>query len=481
MQTQPMDQTKQELPAPAIGAQTWVVWRIVALLSLVGCIFCEVLFNLLPIDHDTLLLYWFYPAALLLASQMIFQERITKHLPIKLLLVTLLWSSATVVLNFRRAQLVDSYTWFAAATTALFLCFSISYAYHKKELERLLALLAGATLLAVTLLSAAGLIAVFFEPIAAKLPSVFEGIGIWEGRLSLDTHPNRSAPAPALGVVLSILIFAADKKLWRRLAALLCGIICLVTLSLTVSRTAILAAGLAAGFMALVLLEDALRPRMHAIFRWCVCALAAVLVIFAVYQGAVLTAQACNTMIDRQQASTAQQERETTSITAVAERDLSDADSFNGRTDIWRGVFRGIQENPKILVFGTGPKMASEVMAPYFPPESPVGIFHNSLVGALVAYGVVGILLILAFLVLVAVAALRLSFGKQAAHPLALRLLPAVLLFAFAEGMMEDFLFANLSLNIVCVWFMIAAGLVLRQTGKEPKATPKEIAENYPQ
>ena len=44
-------------------------WRVVAVVSLIACIAIEVLFNLLPIDHNTTLLFWFFPSSLLLFSQ----------------------------------------------------------------------------------------------------------------------------------------------------------------------------------------------------------------------------------------------------------------------------------------------------------------------------------------------------------------------------------------------------------------------------
>ena len=66
-------------------------WRLVAVLSLMGCIAVEVLFNLMPIDHDTVLLYWFFPVSLLLLSQLYFHEHFTRHFEIKLLIAFLLW------------------------------------------------------------------------------------------------------------------------------------------------------------------------------------------------------------------------------------------------------------------------------------------------------------------------------------------------------------------------------------------------------
>ena len=72
---------------------------------------------------------------------------------------------------------------------------------------------------------------------------------------------------------------------------------------------------------------------------------------------------------------------------------------------------------------------------------------------------------------LVAVFAFRLSFGKRTrALPLAVRMLPAVLIYAVAEGMMEDFLFAYASLSIAYIWFMIAAGFIIHLCRTEAAA-----------
>ena len=435
-------------------------WRLVAVLSLMGCIAVEVLFNLMPIDHDTVLLYWFFPVSLLLLSQLYFHEHFTRHFEIKLLISFLLWGVFTVVLNFRRSQLVDSYGWFSCICAAVFLCFSLPYAFTAKSAKRVLYLLALVTLIAVALLSILSMIAIYAKDLAAKVPSIFEGIDIWGGRLAIDAHPNRSAPAPAMGVILAVYLFTAEKKAWRRVLIVLLASVCFVPLALTASRTAILGAGLALGYMAFLALKGALKGRLPQVLRYALCAVAAAVVLFGFYKGAEATAQLSNAALSRIEQT--EQVTKAESTEAVEERTFNDAESFNGRTDIWRGVWNGLTENPKILAFGTGPWMASEVMAPYFPVDSPIGIFHNSLVGTLVAYGVVGLLLALLFLVLVAVAALRLSLGNKHAHPLYIRMLPAVLLFAVSEGMMEDFLFANTSFNIVWIWFLITAGFTFR-------------------
>lgn len=482
-------------------------WRFIAVLSLMGCIAVEVLFNLLPVDHDTLILYWFFPASLLLVSQLYFGLRFTQQAEIKFLLIFFVWGCATVILNYGRAQLVDSYEWFASICTTQFLCFSLPYAFKKDDARRVLRMLALATLIAAAILCVVSLIAVFVKNIAVKMPSVFEGIGIEGGRLSIDNHPNRSAPAPALGVILAGILLVDTKKMWWRMLIVLGAIVCFIPLALTDSRTAIIGAGLAVAFETSLSFHQTFKDRISSTLRISLALLVAVVVAVSFYKVSTLTRQLCNTALVREETTVASMQdsletgmmeetstssqpaanepivvegtSEGTAPTAVVTekvitRDFSDAGSFNGRTEIWRGVWNGIKENPKIFLIGTGPEIASEVMSPYFPLKSPIGIFHNSLVGALVSYGLPGVILSLAFLAMAALASIRLVFGKTADQPLAVRLLPAVMLFAVAESMMEDFLFTSTTLNIVWIWFMIAAGSIFRLGHQESKTNRLE-------
>ena len=500
MKTQSQRVLNQENHILSLRENQVFSWRFIATLSLVGCIVVEVLFNLLPIDHDTLILYWFFPASLLLVSQLYFDLRFTQKFEIKVLLIFFVWGCATVILNYKRAQLVDSYEWFASICTTIFLCFSLPYAFKKDDTTRVISMLAIATLIAAVILSIVSLIAVFVKDIAVKMPSVFEGIDIGGGRLSIDSHPNRSAPAPALGVILSGILITDTKKLWLRLLIVLSAIICFIPLALTDSRTAIIGVGLAVAFEAALSFQHTLKDRINSTLRVSFALLIAVVVAVSFYKASTLTQQLCNAALVRQETTVAflqdssqtskpketplplppavrepimaKDTSEGSAPAAAAEkiitRDFSDAGSFNGRTEIWRGVWSGIMQNPKIFLVGTGPEMASEVMSPYFPPNSPIGIFHNSLVGAFVSYGVPGFILSVAFLAMAALASIRLAFGKTVNQPLAVRLLPAIMLFAVAEGMMEDFLFAYQALNVSWVWFMIAAGFVVYAIKQEP-------------
>lgn len=472
-------------------------WRLIAVLSLMGCIVIEILFNILPIDHNTLLLYWFYPASIMTLALLYFNLRFTKYWEIRFLLAYLGWMCVAIVLNRARAHFVESYQWFACACTTLFLCFSLPYALSKETARRVLTALAIATVLAVSLLSIVSLIAIYAQDFALKFPSIFEGICFSEGRLYIDNHPNRSAPAQALAIILVGYLLAQSKKIWQKVLWILLGILCFIPLAYTVSRTGIIGAGIALGFEVYLALQETLRNKTRAVLRVLIGVAAACVTLVAIYKGADLLGQANNAYLARIEAAQTQQSAEAlapsaeaapaeseeatpetaqpaasdNATTEVVSRDLSDADSFNGRTDIWRGVWKGLLENPKILVIGTGPVPASETMSPYFPVNSPVGLFHNSLVAVLVSFGVIGLLLTVALLGFIAVCAVKLSFGKRLqSMPLAMRMLPAVLLFTVAEGMMEDFLFAYQALSISWIWLMTAAGFVVYAVKKEPIA-----------
>ncbi len=504
-----------------------ISWRFLAVLSLAGCIAIEILFNILPIDHNTLLLYWFYPASLMTLTQLYYSVRFTKHAEIRFLFVYLCWMCLTILLNHSRAHMEESYRWFACTCTTLFLCFSLPYAFSKQTAGRVMTALAIATVLAISLLSIVSLIAIYFKTIAAKFPTIFEGISFYEGRLYIDNHPNRSAPAQALAVVLTGYLLAQSRKNWQRIVWALLGFLCFVPLALTVSRTAIIGAGIAVGFEVFVTLRETLRKKTRAVIRIAVCTIAACAALAIVYKGAELVGQANNAYLARTETAIALQEEASAISPAeepaanesaispteepaanesavspteepaanenmispteepaadentapeVVSRDLSDADSFNGRTDIWLGVWNGLLQNPKILAIGTGPLVAGDVMSPYFPVDSPIGLFHNSLLAVLVSFGMPGLLLTIVLLVIAAVSAVRLSFGtRKNSEPLAMRLLPAILIFTLAEGMMEDFLFAYQALSISWIWFMVAAGFVVRAVKQEPAAQKQGV------
>ncbi len=460
-------------------------WRFLALLALACCAAFDAIQYLVPLDNGTPLLYVFFPASVIVFAFLAYDCRYVKYPEIRFLVFFILWMCASVVLNRSRAHIVDSYLWFASVCVTSFLCFSFPYAFSKKGAARVLTVLAITTLAAVTLLSAVGLTAVFVKDAETRAPALFSGFGIYGGRLWLDSNPNRSAPYCAAGVVLTVYLLVRLKKALPRILVSIGGAICFTALVLTDSRTAIIGACVAIGFETFLLSNvwlnrAAWMKKARAALRVAISALMMCLAIAACYLGTGLVrsaydaysaetdyAAAAGAPVEEQALTPLQQDAdETPDLTA---RDITDMESMRIRLDIWAAVLKGLAGNPKILAIGTGPAVASDLMKPYFPEGSPVGIFHNSLLGALVSFGVVGLLFALIFLVLIAVAAVRFSFGGLTnADTLAVRLLPAMLLFTVSESMMEDFLFVNGGVNTVWIWFMFSAGFVLRFLKAEP-------------
>jgi len=289
MKEREQDQPKKRLSLPIPLRENGVLsWRFLAALTLIGCVVTEILFNIMPIDHDTLLMYWFFPVSLVLLTQLYFGLRFTKHREIRFLLVYLAWMCLTVLLNRNRAHLVEAYPWFMCVITVLFLCFSLPYAFDQKTASRVMTALAVATVLAVAFLSIVSLLSVYTNWFSGMFPSFSEGIFFDGGRLRIDNHPNRSAPAQAVAVILIGYLLARSRKRWQRVAWVLCGVLCYIPLALTVSRTGIIGAGLAIGFEVYLVLREVLKPRMKTVLRVFLCAIAACVSLVAIYEGAEL-------------------------------------------------------------------------------------------------------------------------------------------------------------------------------------------------
>jgi hypothetical protein len=131
----------------------------------------------------------------------------------------------------------------------MFLCFSFPYAFSKKSLIRVFKILAITTVVSVTFLSIIGLLAAFFHTITTLAPGLFSGFGFFNGRLSFDDHPNRSAPFCALAIVLTTILFMQTKKRYSGYCWSFCGIMCFVALALTDSRTGIFSMCVAVDWM----------------------------------------------------------------------------------------------------------------------------------------------------------------------------------------------------------------------------------------
>ena len=463
----------------------FISWQALALSSLAACIVFEVIRYVFPIGGETGLLYLFFPSSLMVLSLLVYTRHYLQYSEIKFIFAFFAWMCLTVIINHSRAHLIESYTWFNSLCVTTFLCFSFPYAYEKEASSRAFMIISITMILSVTFLSALGLLAVLFPRIIKSAPTLFSGFGIFESRLWLDNHPNRSAPFCAISVALAFISYIQIKNKFKRALILLCGVICFCALALTDSRTAIIGLSAAIGLVIFLFFNIKLK-KLNKLSRLVLCCIFACFAFFSSYKSAVLVKHGYNTISlyitsnklasieesgsdlqNTENSGSYNPENNEVSIVepsaVAASRDLSDIGTFNGRTGIWKGVMNGLMDNPKILLFGTGPAVASEVMSPYFPVGSPVGIFHNSLIGTLVSFGVLGLLFALVFFVIIAGAAIKLALRDLTnGESLGARMVPALLLLTVTESLMEDFLFANNGLNVTWIWFMISAGFVFR-------------------
>ena len=434
-------------------------WQLPAVLAFVCCIIISVFQYYSPSYSDLFMTAVIFPASVAVFALTLYTRPFIRYAEVKVLGVFFLWMVLGIFLNDWRLEKAFTNTWFYCTCITLFLCFTLPYAFDKETLKKALSIFAVAMLVCAALLSAAGLTIAFGGITIPESLAKVARIGIYvDGRLWLIIHPNTIAPICGSAILLTGYLLTRTKKRLVRILLILGAFVCYCAMALTDSRTGFVstALGLALEFFLLFNLTFAKIKRAGGRILLALAAAALCVGVFIVGISAVRS-------VYDHTAGAASAQAET-----IADRGLEDADSFNGRTAIWAGTFKGLKKNPSILLTGTTPIISGKVMGPYFPKGSPVGNFHSSYVASLVSFGIPGVLMLLAFFVLLAVSSARLSFTKMLdKDSLGTRLIPAILLFAVAESTMEVFLFVEFSLNNVWIWFLFAAGFVFRMQKSE--------------
>ncbi|MEN6417856.1 MAG: O-antigen ligase family protein [Clostridiaceae bacterium] len=459
-------------------------WQLPAVLVFICCIIVSV-YQYYSLKYaDLFLASVLFPASVGVFALILYTRPFLKYSEVKLLGVLFVWMVLGLFFNDWRLEKAFSNTWFYCACVTTFLCFSLPYAFDKETLKKALSILAVAMLASATLLSAAALAIVFG---GVHVPEAIAKIGYvglnTDGRLWMVSHPNTVAPICGAAIILAGYLLTRTKKWLTRAFLILCAVVCYSAMSLTDSRTGILSTTLGVALEFFLLFNLSFAKIKRAGGRILLSLAAAALCIGVFYFGTNIVRFVYNntfvahsatddaTVEDaavEDAASSNTVSNPNTETDLAVNRGLDKVDSFNGRTEIWKGALRGLKENPDILLTGTTPIISGSVMAQYFPKNSPIGNFHSSFVAALVSFGIPGFAVMLAFFVMLAISAARLSFTKLLEKDsLAARMVPAILLFAVSESMMEVFLFVEFSLNVVWIWFLFAAGFVFRMQKSE--------------
>lgn len=444
-------------------------WQFLALLAVTASVLLAVFQFFNYSISDLALMSALFPASFAVLALTLYTRPFARYAEVKLLGVFLLWVVVVLFINDYRIANAFKSKWFYCMCVTSFLLFPFAYGLPKEQAAKALSAIAAALLIGVTLFASLGLVQVASLVSLPQWLTQGELMGIGpDGRLWMLCHPNTFGPICGGAILLGGYLFARTRRALPKVLVAFAALICFTALALTDSRTAILATALGIAleaFLATVLLL----PKRKAVLRVVIALAAAAAAYSAFAQGSVLVRAVypvpAQSQAQAQPSNTVAAPAPVPVEAPISSRDLRDIDTFNGRTGIWLGTLKGIQANPSILLTGTSPLISGKLMDPYFPPNAPDENIHNTYLAWLVAYGVPGVLLLLAFLGLLATASVKLTFGALFDRSsLAVRMIPAMLLFALAESMMEVFLFVDGSLDISWVFLMLGGGYVFRLT-----------------
>lgn len=382
-------------------------WQLPAVLVFVCCIIVSV-YQYYSLKYaDLFLASVLFPASVGAFALILYTRPFLKYPEVKLLGVLFVWMVLGLFFNDWRLEKAFSNTWFYCACVTTFLCFSLPYAFDKETLKKALSILAVAMLASATLLSAAALAIVFG---GVHVPEAITKIGYvglnTDGRLWMVSHPNTVAPICGAAIILTGYLLTRTKEWLTRAFLILCAVVCYSAMSLTDSRTGILSTTLGVALEFFLLFNLSFAKIKRAGGRILLSLAAAALCIGVFYFGTNIVRFVYNNTVVAHVATDAAAVEDVASNDTVIDpatetdlavnRGLDKVDSFNGRTEIWKGALRGLKENPDILLTGTTPIISGSVMAQYFPKNSPIGNFHSSFVAALVSFGIPGFAVMLA-------------------------------------------------------------------------------------
>lgn len=313
-------------------------------------------------------------------------------------------------------------------------------------------------LAAVTLLCVVGIVLVIRQQYIIT-PSRFM-IGLYAdnyNRLYLSMYPNTAGTLLTITILLSIYMGLAHKHLAIRIVYYVAATIMAVALALTDSRTNMLATSVGLGCLAFLLIRRRMLTRRA--LSWVVggvCAVALAIGCFFAFQVPVTLVEQAAIAVqsgsaDAQDAPVSQPfvavasaeasdtpaEEADPKVQITQSRDiLPDLGNFVGRTRVWNAAFALIKDDPSVLLRGTSYQlMMRRVLVhttQYFDH------LHNSFLEVLIATGLPGFLLLLAFVVLLFIRGTRLFLRTDAGTPLALRFLPVVFLSCLLVSMVES-------------------------------------------
>ncbi len=316
-------------------------------------------------------------------------------------------------------------------------CFGLGKILTEKQLKRMLLLLAAVWTAGMVLYSAIGVWAAWTDGSVRTIG----GTGKWkiveEGRLKLVFGFNSSASLLGISAMITMILFSCVKKKAGRLLLVPALLIILLPMCLTGSRTAIYTFAIAAGGMTGLLAVQHIGKKKQGIFCW----LTGAAVLLAVSAAAILILNRTTPLFNHLRENggilaTAGAEAAVPAARPLAERELT---GLTGREEIWEAVLLYLKENPLLLLTGTA--LIDPMNGPnlIMTRSDIVPHAHSTLLQTLLVSGIPGLLLVVAFLILIGIRGLRLIRSVHTA-PRWLFLLPVLVFAVWAGETVECFI-----------------------------------------
>lgn len=357
--------------------------------------------------------------------------------------------------NAEMAESIFSALWLFAG------CYGLGRILDGKTLKKLLKTTATIWTIGIVIYSAFGIYAAWTDRIINSLgQGTFQLIGdVWY-RLQLIYLPTAAGSILSVSALIALIMaIGKKKKVWKAFF-FLAALIIIITLALTDSRSAYLSvsAGMAVITFALVrnYFQKKLQNKPVQWIRWTITIIAVLITFAIVFFLLMRVIPSFNNLKIKGLVPAAYAEEADNAGKSLAQRGFHTVDIFSGRIELWESIWRHLTGSLKILLFG------ESKVGPLLSIGSDYAHCHCLYIQILLESGLIGILLIIAFIFYVLIYSFKAI--EQKSNPVWVKLLPAVCLSLLAGDTVECFMWLRSSQCPMNAVFFIAAGMLYFRT-----------------
>lgn len=283
-----------------------------------------------------------------------------------------------------------------------------------------------------------------------KNPIGIQELGAIGTRFRIMSHPNITARVAVFNVLFSVYGIITHRKKALRVFLVFAILLNLMILAHTQSRTCYIVLGIALGMIAF-------RGVFLAVKKKGVRIIAALLVLVLVVLGVMY---GLDGLLKLDIAVARRTSRVVQENISVRSDDLALFDTrMSGRSMIWESILRYLKDNPRYLITGMGTQSIIDVVSETYEEISSIAHAHSAYLNVLARGGILGLLLLLAFLIGLVSPAWRTLTAAETKESRGLFILPVFVVTCLCMCLTETGLFIDPGyLNYL---MMAAAGLML--------------------